>query len=112
MGKLVKTYLDGGRIYTCCKCDVHLALYENIMSKQFQGRHGKAYLFRDCVNVSTGPMEDRILITGVHTVADIYCNSCKTVVGWKYEAAFEDSQEYKVGKFIIEKVHIRKLGWS
>ena len=76
-------------------------------------------------------MEDRILITGVHTVADIFCNSCKTVVGWKYvrfpataplehalwltcgqEAAFEDSQEYKVGKFIIEKVHIRKLGWS
>mmetsp|Transcript_14811 Transcript_14811/g.58099 ORF Transcript_14811/g.58099 Transcript_14811/m.58099 type:complete len:113 (+) Transcript_14811:96-434(+) len=112
MGRLVTTYLDGERIFTCCKCNIHLALYKDIVSKDFHGRLGKAYLFEDCVNVSTGPMEDRILITGMHTVADIYCNSCRTVVGWKYEAAFEETQEYKVGKFIIEKMRMQKLGWS
>lgn len=31
-----------------------------------------------------GPKEERLLITGVHTVADIYCTSCNTVLGWKY----------------------------
>jgi hypothetical protein len=31
-----------------------------------------------------GAKEDRNLITGLHTVADVYCNSCQTVLGWKY----------------------------
>lgn len=39
------------------------------------------------VNVSTGPREDRILLTGLHTVADISCNDCHSVVGWKYVRA-------------------------
>ena len=36
------------------------------------------------VNITLGPKEDRVLITGLHTVADVYCNSCQTVLGWKY----------------------------
>ena len=85
------------------------------------------------MNVSTGEMEDRILITGLHTVADIHCNCCETVLGWKYvrlfflslsffslrpacltgkrctqEHAFEHSQKYKEGKFILEKALIEK----
>jgi hypothetical protein len=32
------------------------------------------------------------------------------VIGWKYEVAFEESQKYKEGKFIIEKVRIIKEG--
>ncbi len=42
---------------------------------------------RGCrVNVTWGPKEERLLITGVHTVADIYCTTCNTVLGWKYVA--------------------------
>jgi hypothetical protein len=37
--------------------------------------------------VTWGPKEERLLITGVHTVADIYCTSCNTVLGWKYVGA-------------------------
>ena len=36
------------------------------------------------VNVTLGPKEERPLMTGMHTVADIYCTSCNTVLGWKY----------------------------
>ena len=36
------------------------------------------------INISLGPSEDRLLITGLHTVADIYCTCCNTVLGWKY----------------------------
>lgn len=36
------------------------------------------------VNITLGPREERILITGLHTVADIYCTCCNTVLGWKY----------------------------
>ena len=36
------------------------------------------------VNIACGPAEDRVLLTGLHAVADIYCKSCKTTLGWKY----------------------------
>ena len=36
------------------------------------------------VNVGCGPTEERVLLTGLHAVADIYCENCKTTLGWKY----------------------------
>nr|CAD7452251.1 unnamed protein product [Timema tahoe] len=69
------------------------------------------YLFR--VNVGCGPAEERVLLTGLHAVADIYCECCKTTLGWKYEHAFESSQKYKEGKYIIELAHmIKENGWD
>lgn len=32
------------------------------------------------------------------------CITCNSVLGWKYEVAYEESQKYKEGKFILEKV--------
>ncbi|CAG2210427.1 Protein yippee-like 3,Protein yippee-like 1,Protein yippee-like F37A8.5,Protein yippee-like 4,Protein yippee-like 2,Protein yippee-like CG15309 [Mytilus edulis] len=60
-----------------------------------------------------GPAEERVLLTGLHAVADIFCECCKTTLGWKYEHAFESSQKYKEGKFIIELAHmIKDNGWD
>lgn len=67
---------------------------------------GRAYLFDNCVNVILGPPEDRRLITGIHTVCDIFCRRCETLVGWTYTKAYEPSQKYKEGKFIIEKIFL------
>lgn len=36
------------------------------------------------MNITLGPKEERLLMTGLHTVADIYCTCCSTVLGWKY----------------------------
>lgn len=44
----------------------------------------------------------RQLVTGAHTVSDVSCVICGSVLGWKYVAAEEESQRYKVGKFILE----------
>lgn len=44
----------------------------------------------------------RQLVTGAHTVSDISCAFCGSVLGWKYVAAEEESQRYKVGKCILE----------
>jgi len=103
MGKLYQNFLVGSRIWLCSNCQSHLANHEEIVSKAFQGRHGKAYLFNKVVNVCLGKKEERIFITGRHTVCDIHCANCYVVLGWKYEEAFEDSQKYKVGKYILEK---------
>uniref|UniRef100_A0A251VHH1 Protein yippee-like n=1 Tax=Helianthus annuus TaxID=4232 RepID=A0A251VHH1_HELAN len=76
-----------------------------------KGRNGRAFLFSHAMNVSMGPKEDRNLMTGLHTVADVYCLDCREVLGWKYERAYEESQKYKEGKFILEKSKIDKENW-
>lgn len=101
------------RRYTCLHCRAHLANHDELISKSFQGSQGKAYLFNKVVNIGCRRAEERFLLTGLHAVADIYCSSCKTTLGWKYEHAFEASQKYKEGKFIIELAHmVKENGWD
>lgn len=57
---------------------------------------------RDLINIKIGKSETRLLVTGSHVVADITCAICHTKVGWKYIDAKEETQKYKVGKFILE----------
>ncbi|CAH1964786.1 unnamed protein product [Acanthoscelides obtectus] len=117
-GTMVKTFQaylppQCHRTYSCIHCRAHLANHDELISKSFQGSQGRAYLFNSVVNVGCGPAEERVLLTGLHAVADIYCECCKTTLGWKYEHAFESSQKYKEGKFIIELAHmIKENGWD
>ncbi|CAJ2670718.1 unnamed protein product [Trifolium pratense] len=69
-------------------------------------RYGKAYLFDNVVNVTVGEKENRMMITGLHTVVDIFCVTCGSIVGWKYETAYDKSQKYKEGKFILERYKV------
>ena len=54
------------------------------------------------VNIETGEASERNMTTGRHVVRDIMCRSCGDVVGWKYDKAYETSEKYKEGKFILE----------
>ncbi|EFO94483.1 hypothetical protein CRE_13268 [Caenorhabditis remanei] len=112
--KTFQHYLPAGdRCYSCIHCRANLAAHSELISKSFQGSQGKAYLFNAVVNIGCGPAEERVLLTGLHAVADIYCEICKTTLGWKYEHAFESSQKYKEGKFIIELAHmVKDNGWD
>lgn len=112
--KLFQTYLPPKeRIYKCISCRADLAYHSELISKSFQGSQGRAYLFNAVVNVGCGPAEERVLLTGLHAVADIFCECCKTTLGWKYEHAYESSQKYKEGKYIIELAHmIKENGWE
>jgi len=114
VSKTFRQYLpECHRTYSCVHCRAHLANHDELISKSFQGSQGRAYLFNSVVNVGCGPAEERVLLTGLHAVADIFCDCCKTTLGWKYEHAFESSQKYKEGKFIIELAHmIKENGWE
>ncbi|CAN7002395.1 unnamed protein product [Brassica rapa subsp. trilocularis] len=101
MGRLFVIDLQG-ETYSCKHCHTPFALTDDLISKSFHCKHGRAYLFENVVNVTVGEMEHRIMMTGWHTVADIFCVCCGSLVGWKYEIAYEKSQKYKEGKFIIE----------
>ncbi|KAL2555740.1 Yippee family putative zinc-binding protein [Forsythia ovata] len=95
-----------GKIYSCKYCGAHLALSEDIVSKSFHCRHGRAYLFSKVANVTVGETEERTMMTGLHIVADIFCVQCGSNVGWKYETAHEKSQKYKEGKSVLERFKI------
>lgn len=118
---LTDKYLDGHVSYLrCSECAVHLCLTSQIISKGFTGRHGRAYLVSaepvaSAVSVSASSSATaslpntllqrpvpRQLVTGAHTVSDVSCAFCGSILGWKYVAAEEESQRYKVGKFILE----------
>ncbi|WZZ77825.1 hypothetical protein YC2023_098397 [Brassica napus] len=53
-------------------------------------------------NVYAEKKEDRMMMTGLHTVADIYFVKCGSYVGWRYKFDFEKNQQYKEGKSIHE----------
>ncbi|KAF2676834.1 yippee-domain-containing protein [Lentithecium fluviatile CBS 122367] len=119
----------------CSKCLTDLIPTASIISKGFTGRHGRAYLVSppaastlytpsrtlppselgaaDLPNTHTHKPVPRQLVTGAHTVSDISCRTCGSVLGWKYVQAEEDSQRYKVGKFILEtKRVVRATDWE
>ncbi|KAI9494544.1 Yippee/Mis18 [Zychaea mexicana] len=108
MGKRHQIYLPDNRIYSCSTCHSHLLSHSSVVSRAFQGRHGSAYLVGHVVNVAIGVKEERMLLTGMHTVADISCSVCGTRIGWKYLHALEESQKYKESKYIVEKAKIAK----
>ncbi|PWN28198.1 yippee-domain-containing protein [Jaminaea rosea] len=100
-------------LFVCAQCGTHLALQDEVISKSFSGRDGKAYLFHSSLNTIIGKPEDRQLLTGLHTVADVRCAGCETLVGWTYLRAFEGAQKYKEGRFIMERAAIHKVNnWS
>ncbi|KAI1196898.1 yippee-domain-containing protein [Nemania serpens] len=97
----------------CSTCGTDFAFYSQIVSKGFTGRYGRAYLVAppdgpprksgpDLMNVKVGKPESRVLATGAHVVSDIQCVTCRARVGWKYVDAKEETQKYKIGKFILE----------
>ena len=121
MGLAYNVYLNAKRIYGCKTCKTHLADHDDIISrvstsqnkfacrqtlivrvKNFRGQHGKAFLFNSVVNIVPGEANDRNMTTGRHIVRDISCKQCKETVGWKYDKAYETTEKYKEGKFILE----------
>lgn len=122
MGRLHLQYLeDGTRKYACKEClaglhggssIVHLAAVNDLLSKSFHSRHGPAYLFNAAVNVTLGSREEREMTTGRHVVRDLFCVSCNTNLGWRYELAHENREKYKEGKYILERLQLVDLDAS
>ncbi|KIM76629.1 hypothetical protein PILCRDRAFT_826193 [Piloderma croceum F 1598] len=102
--------LEGQGIYACSTCNTHLANVDSVVSRAFNGQHGLAYLFDRVTNLIEGVPFDRDMTTGKHTVRDMFCCGCQNVVGWKYERAFENSQKYKEGKYILERSLLVEVG--
>ncbi|KAL1759466.1 hypothetical protein FB107DRAFT_287687 [Schizophyllum commune] len=97
---------EGKPVYSCSNCSAVIlnphngpqTLQDELVSKTFSGREGRGFLAHSATNVRLGQKEDRPLMTGVHTVADITCLGCGDRLGWFYHKAADPSQKYKEGK--------------
>ncbi|TCD68262.1 hypothetical protein EIP91_011228 [Steccherinum ochraceum] len=109
----VITTFDQHPVFSCASCSAVIALQDELISKAFSGRDGRGYLMHSAVNVKTGKKEDRPLLTGVHTVADVYCLGCNERMGWYYLKASDQSQKYKEGKYLLEREKlIKENNWN
>mmetsp|Transcript_22170 Transcript_22170/g.37885 ORF Transcript_22170/g.37885 Transcript_22170/m.37885 type:complete len:163 (+) Transcript_22170:163-651(+) len=106
MGRPFRLLLNDEKVYACGNCRTHLAAGEQLASKHFHAKSGRAYLFHNTCNTTGGPHEQRMMTTGKHIVCDLYCQECSTCVGWQYVFAFEESQKYKTGMCVLERAII------
>ena len=83
-----KLYCDSFSIQWTTKYEVHCFINVCIL-----------YVFS--VNIGCGPAEERVLLTGLHAVADIFCECCKTTLGWKYVSIEQMSQPDLLPSYII-----------
>ncbi|XP_022147496.1 protein yippee-like At4g27745 [Momordica charantia] len=96
----------GERSYSCQKCGNRVSRNDDIISKSFQSKKGRAFLFYEAKNVAMGPQQEKMFITGQYVVSDVFCSDCGEKLGWKYIKAYDQSQKYKEGKVVLEKFKI------
>mmetsp|Transcript_12551 Transcript_12551/g.27074 ORF Transcript_12551/g.27074 Transcript_12551/m.27074 type:complete len:128 (+) Transcript_12551:215-598(+) len=109
MGRPFYEWLGDGHVYSCRLCHVPISKKDELLSKAFHARSGKAYLFHHAANVCLGPKEERMMTTGMHVVSDIFCVSCCNPLGWRYDMAYEKQQKYKEGKYILERAAVLRV---
>jgi hypothetical protein len=98
-----------GCVYACASCGAHLSPCAALVSANFTGRTGPALLMQGARNVIMArPAEERQLQTGPHVVADLTCACCGQALGWRYLRAFDASQQYKIGRVVLELARIRR----
>ncbi|CUM67005.1 uncharacterized protein PRCAT00004693001 [Priceomyces carsonii] len=96
------------QIMVCKKCSSHLCLSVLIVSDQFSGASGSAYLVDNLINYDADPtVEETKMKTGVYLINKVRCHQCKVQVGWTYKKSFSYEESYKEGKFVIEKYYIK-----
>ncbi|KAI7822256.1 yippee zinc-binding/DNA-binding /Mis18, centromere assembly-domain-containing protein [Kickxella alabastrina] len=109
MGLMLQEFIEAPSVYACLICRAHIAKRDDVISRTFQGRLGRAYLTESVVNARLGEGEDRLLMTGMHTVCNLHCRLCDSVIGWKYVHAFDKSQQYKEGRYVLEQSRIYSI---
>ncbi|KAG7390859.1 Protein yippee-like 2 [Phytophthora boehmeriae] len=84
--------VGGMHAFRCADCGNIVADRDDVVSKTFFGRSGKAFLMNN--------------MYFIHSAA-AFRLQCDFVLGWKYIKAMESSQKYKEGKFIMEQAVVQ-----
>lgn len=96
------------KIIICKECSAHLCLSHHVLSDEFTGSSGPAYLVDTIINYAADPhVQETKMVTGDYLVQSVSCKQCKTRLGWTYKKSFKYTEAYKEGKFVIENKFIK-----
>ncbi|KAM7499801.1 hypothetical protein LguiA_024215 [Lonicera macranthoides] len=93
--------------YSCNNCRNQIALPDDLLSKSFWVKSGKAYYFSRAMNiVERQKEENQMFLSGEFSIAEVYCSKCGEELAMKYLRAYHETQIFKEGKFILESAKI------
>jgi len=91
-------------MYHCCNCRSPILCSRDIVSSNYHGGSGPAFLANRVYNVA---MERAAYVatfmTGGYTVRDVCCAGCRITLGKKYCEARDPANRFKIGKFLLEQ---------
>ncbi|PKA52568.1 Protein yippee-like [Apostasia shenzhenica] len=126
MGRIFTVELDG-RIYRCRYCRTHLAVADDLISRgfffnslwvlinraemakgnlSFLGASVLTFAWGFSSNICLGVRVERMMLSGMHTVADIFCCFCGQNVGWKYAEGLHAS----LSPSLFLSLHLPRVG--
>lgn len=101
---------EDAQIIICRQCSSHLCLSSLILSDNFVGSSGPAYLVDRLINYYQDPeIVETSMKTGSYLISHVQCHQCATKLGWVYRKAYDCQQTYKEGKFVIEEEFIKSI---
>uniref|UniRef100_A0A8I6A9M4 Protein yippee-like n=1 Tax=Rattus norvegicus TaxID=10116 RepID=A0A8I6A9M4_RAT len=95
MGRIFLYHVGGTHLFSCANCDTILTNRSELISTQFTGTTGRAFLFHKVVNLQYNEVQDWVMLTGCHMVRDVSYKNCNSKLGRIYEFATEDSQHFR-----------------
>lgn len=114
MGLKVTSFFDepdynstNQKVITCKNCLNHLCLSTLVISSDFSGASGKAFLVDSVLNYEFYGIPVKLeMLTGIYLISKVRCIQCKTGLGWYYNRSFTSTECYKEGKFVIELAYL------
>ena len=90
------------QIITCKGCSSHLCLSDLILSDNFNGASGPAYLVEDLINIEFNlQSEETPMKTGVYKINKVKCHQCKNQLGWYYKNLIHLLKLIKKGNLLL-----------
>ena len=101
-------YPNNDICYRCKNCYIPLLEESAVLARDYVC-DGQAYLVEKVLNVEKALLLQRNMISGRYRVWDIYCKSCRTIVGWTYHSAEDEKNNYKIGRSVISLCRLVKV---
>lgn len=98
------------QVFVCRACLAHLCLLLLVISDNFKGLALLAYLVDKVINVQPdGVDQETRMLTGIYVINKVHCLQCRTYLGWTYKKLYDYNEQYKEGKYVIERNFIREI---
>jgi hypothetical protein len=97
-------YPEDRHVHYCTACRTPIVRAKDILSSEYYGGKGPAFLVDQVYNATHGHRIVRAhFTTGAYLVQDFACRVCGTMLGKKYVGAENPVNMFKVGRYLLEQ---------